>query len=212
MTDHFTIRDTLQLKRITRMTLGVAHSRGMTLRAPVVYDHDRHQHLLPSFVDIHIDCIKTDQTTATFRPPLKPEKMLAWWHSRGEETAAGHRSIIMLLADSGTDADELAGYVMLEKPVTETGPFRGNVEKLLVSPNHRRKGVGRGLMMKLEEEARKEGRTLLVSRGKYWKSHVTLTISLNRCWAPKQAAPQIQCILSWDTIRSVHVLKLSFAF
>ena len=134
----------------------------MPLRIPILYDHYRHQYLLTSFVNIHIDCIKTDKTTATFLPPLDPEKMLSWWYSRSEETTTGHRMIIMLLVEKDTGADELAGYVMLEKPVTETGPFRGNVEKLLVSPDHRRKGIGRRLMTKLEEEARKEGRTLLV--------------------------------------------------
>lgn len=58
---------------------------------------------------------------------------------------------------------ELAGYVMLGMPVTETGPFRGKVEKLLVAPEHRRKGIANGLMAKLEEVARAEKRTLLVS-------------------------------------------------
>jgi GNAT superfamily N-acetyltransferase len=47
-------------------------------------------------------------------------------------------------------------------PVSETGTFRDIVEKLLVSPEHRRKGIAKVLMLKLEEIARVEGRTLLV--------------------------------------------------
>lgn len=48
-------------------------------------------------------------------------------------------------------------------PVTETGPFRGEVEKLMVSPRHRLKGVARRLMDKLEAVARERHRELLVS-------------------------------------------------
>lgn len=51
---------------------------------------------------------------------------------------------------------------MLSKPYWETGPFRGYVEKLLVSPLCRRVGVARALMLKVEEVAREKGRTLLV--------------------------------------------------
>ena len=52
---------------------------------------------------------------------------------------------------------------MLSKPVTQTGPFRGIVEKLFVAPKWRRKGVAKTMMRKLEEVAREEGRTMLVS-------------------------------------------------
>ena len=57
----------------------------------------------------------------------------------------------------------VAGIVALSKPPSETGPFHGIVEKLLVSPSFRRRGVATALMMKLEEVASVEGRPLLVS-------------------------------------------------
>lgn len=57
---------------------------------------------------------------------------------------------------------DVTGVVMLRKPEAETGPFRGMVEKLLVSPDWRRKGVGRALMKGLEDVARERGKTLLV--------------------------------------------------
>jgi len=50
-------------------------------------------------------------------------------------------------------------------PFSETGPFRGVVEKLLVSPTWREKGVARRLMGKLEDVAWQEGRWLIVSFG-----------------------------------------------
>ena len=43
-------------------------------------------------------------------------------------------------------------------PSVETGPFRGEVEKLLVSPRFRKVGVARRVMEKLEEVAKEKGR------------------------------------------------------
>ena len=63
----------------------------------------------------------------------------------------------------GEKEGELMGYVCLMMPITETGPFRGEVNKLMVSPNHRRKGVARRVMEKMEDVGRQRGRTLLVS-------------------------------------------------
>lgn len=34
---------------------------------------------------------------------------------------------------------EVVGYVTLVKPETETGQFRGSVQKLMVSPRYRKK-------------------------------------------------------------------------
>ncbi|CCF45594.1 acetyltransferase [Colletotrichum higginsianum] len=57
---------------------------------------------------------------------------------------------------------ELMGVVMLWMPYSETGPFRGFVEKLLISPKFRQRGGARALMSTLEGEAVRRGRTLLV--------------------------------------------------
>ena len=70
---------------------------------------------------------------------------------------------MQLATSPATGHQELAGYVMLAMPESETGPFRGGVEKLLVSPRWREKGVARRVMVMLEELAKKEGRGLLVS-------------------------------------------------
>ncbi len=58
--------------------------------------------------------------------------------------------------------EELAGYVMLGMPFGQTEPFRGIVEKLLVPPEHRNKGIAKKLMGKLQQVTRKEGRLSLV--------------------------------------------------
>lgn len=53
---------------------------------------------------------------------------------------------------------EIAGLVSLATPYSETGPFRGLIEKLFTSPLHRRKGVARQVMAKLEQVAWQLGR------------------------------------------------------
>lgn len=57
---------------------------------------------------------------------------------------------------------EVAGVVSLSKPLSETGPFRGIVEKLFTSPMHRRKGVARMVMRELERLARQDRRWSLM--------------------------------------------------
>lgn len=119
--------------------------------------------------------------------------MIKWWHARFDEASRDERVLIAVLgklkdADAmpapsklapdqkyGTpailksskeaDGDEevLAGYVTLHKPITETGPFRGPIEKLLVNPRFRFRGIARTMMEKAEVVGREQGRTLLVS-------------------------------------------------
>ncbi|KAJ7882286.1 acyl-CoA N-acyltransferase [Mycena leptocephala] len=120
-----------------------------------------HIALIPAFADIHIACIETDHTIATFTPPLKRDVIIDWWKDRAADAAEGKRIIIMALAEDGEGQEQLAGYVILYRPLTETGPFRGSVEKLLVSPNFRHRGLARKLMEKLEEVAKIRGQTLL---------------------------------------------------
>ncbi|KAJ6514731.1 acetyltransferase [Mycena vulgaris] len=131
--------------------------------APIIFDpaNPTHAALIPSFADIHIACIETDHTIATFTPPLNRDVIIEWWKERADEAAAGRRIIFMALADNPGGAAQLAGYVILFRPLTETGPFRGSVEKLLVSPNFRRRGIAKKLMEKLEEVAKIRGQTLL---------------------------------------------------
>ena len=83
-----------------------------------------------------------------------------------DEVLAGMHTIIFARQPStkGSNTEErpVAGVVILSKPPLETGPFRGTVEKLLVSPSFRRRGMAMTLIMMLEV-ARIESRPLLVS-------------------------------------------------
>jgi len=58
-------------------------------------------------------------------------------------------------------AERIVGTVQLELPWPPNQRHRGEVKKLLVHPDARRRGVARALMVALEETARREGRSLL---------------------------------------------------
>ncbi|OAG42840.1 hypothetical protein AYO21_02791 [Fonsecaea monophora] len=53
---------------------------------------------------------------------------------------------------------DLSGVVTLATPFSQTGPFRALVEKLFVSPLHRRRGIATRLMARLERVAVAHGR------------------------------------------------------
>jgi GNAT superfamily N-acetyltransferase len=131
----------------------------------VLYDPKIHSHLIPSIVSVHAACItQPTYTIATFLPPLDLSVMQKWWEDRVKEVVSGSRHIIMhVAARAGDGKDEVVGVVMLDKPQTQTVPHTAWVEKLLVSPEWRRKGVTKNMLGKLEDVARKEGRLLLVS-------------------------------------------------
>lgn len=104
---------------------------------PILYSPFQHAHLIPELVRVHAACITSPPyTTATFRPPLsgKMDKMTAFWTARAEEVAAGSRLIAMQMGRTEEGKEELAGFVSLLLPESETGPYRGSVEKLLVDP------------------------------------------------------------------------------
>jgi GNAT superfamily N-acetyltransferase len=135
------------------------------MEQPILYDPKLHSHLIPSLVSIHMTCItQPTYTIATFLPPLNQAVMQSWWESRAQEVADGTRHIIMqMVLNPTTGKEEMAGYVMLSMPSSQTIAFVATVEKLLVPPEHRSKGVAKRMMAKLEEVARKDGRLLLVS-------------------------------------------------
>lgn len=133
----------------------------------IPFSSAEHSHLTPYLAAIQASCITHDRAIATFIPPLSHEKLLSWWKERIAETNDGRRLILLLVdeleAGGRVHGPEVMGVVMLWMPHSETGPFRGFVEKLLIHREFRRKGGARALINVLEAEAATRGRTLLVS-------------------------------------------------
>jgi GNAT superfamily N-acetyltransferase len=88
-----------------------------------------------------------------FHPPLALETALRWW--------AGYprQGVTLLVAE---DEGHVVGTVQLHDAESANGRHRGEVAKLLVHPDQRRKGIARALMHHLEAEARAAGKSLLV--------------------------------------------------
>lgn len=101
----------------------------------VLYNPVKHSRLIPSLAKIHKDCIERDGTISTFLPPLSDEKMISWWATQLDQVPES-RFVVMTLDEGENQA---TAVVMCSMPRSDTGPFRGLVENLHVSPDHRRK-------------------------------------------------------------------------
>lgn len=142
---------------------------------------------------------------ATFLPPLSHEKLLTWWKERIAEVKDGKRHIWILVTDIDATGKlkgpEVMGVVMLSTPYSETGAFRGYVEKLLVHKNCRGKGGARALMEALEAEASSLGRNLLVSLYVLMKGLLAANMASDSCLIRKQEVPLRRFIRSWGMLR-----------
>ncbi|KAK1836949.1 acetyltransferase [Podospora conica] len=139
--------------------------------AATLFSQDLHGHLLPYIAALHAACITGDKMAGPFLPPLKHEKLLAWWKERIAEATRGARVIVLLFAPtttptptaSGTTTGPaIRGIAMLKLDETETGPFRAEIDAVLVQQGARRQGCGRALVGALEAEAGRRGRSLLL--------------------------------------------------
>ncbi|KAH8818867.1 acetyltransferase [Flagelloscypha sp. PMI_526] len=140
----------------------------------VQYSHAVHSKRLPEFATILIESMEQDGLIATFTRPWNPDFITKWYEERAVETERpwdyatdpsvqkGARAIVMAFEKKDGSKDELVGYIMLAASFNQTGPFRSSVEKLVVSPQHRRKGIARLLMAKLEQIALQRKRTLII--------------------------------------------------
>ena len=171
----------------------------MTLPPPIRYSPTQHKYLLEQAADLHMACVLEDGTLATFLPHRNPEsnalefdrqKVQDYWAAYGTDVDNGSREIILQFSDE--NETEVIGVVSLGWAYSETGPFRGNIHKLFTSPQHRFKGVGKRLMMKVEEVARERGKTLLVRRASSTSSkpRTSLLIARYRCLTRRLALEQ----------------------
>ena len=184
------------------------------------FDPQHNNHLLLKVVDLHRRCIEFDDALLRFHPPFtqsKLDQMLSFWKGRVDQIASGKRIMILAMARASPNSpqttaeaaetearDEIAGMVELGLPEAETGPFRGDVELLMVSPDHRKGGLGRKLMQALEKIAWDHQRTLLVSRWKVSSMNESSKLTgLTSNSALRLVLPRKWSIRDWDTSRFV---------
>ncbi|KAH8130680.1 hypothetical protein FP744_10006187 [Trichoderma asperellum] len=130
------------------------------------FSPSEHGKYVPAIIQMHIDCIESDGALLRFHPPFtleKRQKMESFWKARLSQISTGHRIILIALASSDGKQDaDIAGIVELGMTEADTGPFRGDLEMLMVSPKYRRRGMASKLIDALEEIAIEEKRTLLL--------------------------------------------------
>ena len=124
-----------------------------------LFDPSVHDGMVAQFADIQIACIESDKMVADYIPPLHHEKIKHWWAQKASHVAAEPKGRQIIFMENNGRA---TGVVMLQMNTTETGNYRGEVQKLIVSPHHRQKGIARRMMATLEEVAKAHGKTLLV--------------------------------------------------
>jgi ribosomal protein S18 acetylase RimI-like enzyme len=114
------------------------------------------EQFLPQLTALLIDCVDAG-AGVHFLPPVNAADATHYWQQLLPRIESG--SLLAILA---TENDQLLGCVFLILDTPQNGPHRCEVTKLLVSPQARRRGIGRQLMQALEAEARIHNRTLIM--------------------------------------------------
>ena len=110
-----------------------------------------------ALAEVLIDCVDGGASVG-FMAPLPRERALAFWQRVAEGVAQGER--VLLVAED--EAGRIVGTVQLLMSLPDNQPHRGDVAKMLVRRDARRRGIAGRLMAALDAAARREGKTVLV--------------------------------------------------
>jgi len=106
--------------------------------------------------DVLIDCVEGG-ASVSFMLPMARGKAEVFWRSALESVVRGER--LLLVAE---DAAAILGTVQVILQQPENQPHRGDLAKMLVRRQARRRGVGAALLEAAEASALDAGKTLLV--------------------------------------------------
>lgn len=107
--------------------------------------------------DVLIDCVEGG-ASVSFMLPMSRAKAEAFWRSTSASVARGER--VVLFAEDA--AGMIVGTVTVIWAQPENQPHRGDLAKMLVHRQARRRGVGAMLLAAAERSALSAGKTLLV--------------------------------------------------
>jgi GNAT superfamily N-acetyltransferase len=102
------------------------------------------------------DCVEGG-ASVSFMAPFSQADALGFFRKVAAEVASGE--IVLLVARLG---GRIVGTVQLGLDTPPNQPHRADIRKLLVHRSARGSGVGAALMVRVEQEARRHGRWLLV--------------------------------------------------
>lgn len=110
---------------------------------------------IPELAEVLSACVE-DGAGVSFMQPFPPAAAATFWAGLAPRVAEG--TIVVLAAKHG---GRIEGTVQLQLVTIPNQPHRAEVAKLLVHPRARRQGLAEALMLRLEQEARRLGRSLL---------------------------------------------------
>ncbi|MGY3416051.1 ribosomal protein S18 acetylase RimI-like enzyme [Bacillus mycoides] len=97
--------------------------------------------------------VVNDEASIGFLPPLEQKEATNYW-----QTVLAPEVILYVAKIN----NEVAGSIQLHLVTKPNGIHRAEICKLMTHPNYGRNGIGRLLMQKAEERAKRENRSLLV--------------------------------------------------
>ncbi len=111
---------------------------------------------LEQLASVLVDCVEGG-ASVSFMAPFTQEQGLAFFRKVANSVVAGDTVLLAAKLDG-----KIVGTVQLGLDTPPNQPHRADVKKMLVHRSARGRGVGADLMARVEEEARKLGRWLLV--------------------------------------------------
>lgn len=112
---------------------------------------------LPELCDVLENCV-AGGASVSFMHPLTRDKSLSFWSGVAASVARGERIVLVAEKETG----DIVGTVQVVLDQPENQPHRADISKLLVHERVRRRGLARQLMLRLESEARAQGKSVLV--------------------------------------------------
>lgn len=112
---------------------------------------------LQELTDLLIDCVEGG-ASVSFMLPLPRAKAQQFWENVAASVTRGER--LLLVAEDA--AGRILGTVQVILNLPENQPHRGDVAKMLVRRDARRRGMGAALLAAAERAALAAGKTLLV--------------------------------------------------
>ena len=111
---------------------------------------------LEELSDILVEAVALG-ASVNFMAGFSRDEGRAFWRKQLRGLANGATQLFV-----GDDGERLVATVMLTFAHQPNAPHRAEISKMLVLSHARRQGLGRRLLMRVEEAAREAGRTLLM--------------------------------------------------
>lgn len=111
---------------------------------------------LQQLADVLVDCVEGG-ASVSFMSPFSHEDALRFFRKTAKSVAAGDTVLL-----AATFHGRIVGTVQLGLDTPLNQPHRADLKKMLVHRSMRGRGVGAALLARIEDEARRLGRWLLV--------------------------------------------------